>query len=119
MLGCDTSHRHAPGIARRRLGMAMALLVGGLGLGCTSSPSGQVDPTKDAGTVDAGPVEPDGGTPDAGQDGGLDAGGADAGEDGGTGETDAGPVTCASPWQGDRQEGTAAADETLSVWVGE
>ncbi|MCY1043794.1 SBBP repeat-containing protein [Corallococcus sp. bb12-1] len=63
--------------------------------------------------MDAGPVEPDAGTPDAGT--------SDAGHDGGLdgGEPDAGPVTCASPWQGDRQEGTAAADETLSVWVSE
>ncbi|RKH17413.1 hypothetical protein D7X74_12580 [Corallococcus sp. CA047B] len=94
--------------------MALGFLFGVLGWGCTPSPSGQIDPLKDGGTVDAGPVEPDAGTPDAGT--------PDAGQDGGTvdaGEPDAGPVTCASPWQGDRQEGTAAADEALSVWVSE
>ncbi|MBN8226846.1 hypothetical protein JYK02_04905 [Corallococcus macrosporus] len=84
-------------------------MFGLFGLGCTSSPSGQVDPTTDGGTLDAGPVDagaPDAGAPDAGLDGGFDGG-----------SEDAGPVTCASPWRGDRQEGTAGADETLSVWV--
>jgi hypothetical protein len=66
----------------------------------------------DAGGVDGGS---DAGEQDGGEDAGLPDGGADAGEpDSGT---DAGPVTCTSPWVGDRQEGTATSDETLSVWV--
>lgn len=92
-----------------------------LGPGCADAPppgpADSVDSgsdTNDSGTRDAGTT--DAGGTDAGLDGGDDA---DAGVDGGTdaGQTDAGPVTCASPWQGDRQEGTATADETLSVWV--
>ncbi len=78
--------------------------------------AGREDAGSDAGDADGGA---DAGETDAGLDGGADAGEADAGPDGGSdaGEADAGPVSCVSPWQGDRQEGTATADETLSVWV--
>lgn len=118
MQGRNTNRRPAWGTVRLGLGFgfALALLVGLSAPGCDSQSPDQRPPTKDGGTVDAGPVEPDAGAPDAG----VDGGGPDAGVDGGdAGAPDAGPVTCASPWEGDRQEGTAAADETLSVWLGE
>ncbi len=128
----DENNGPVPGVTVAWRGQVLAVIVLlVLGAGCASSPPpGLVDPvdsgsdTDDAGEVDAG-VDAGtdaGGEVDAGVDAGADAGGeVDAGVDGGddAGQTDAGPVTCASPWRGDHQDGTAGADETLSVWVSE